>query len=52
MDVQSIVEVLMAQLQAQVTSQAFSPETALDLDTNEIDRLLAMRPSEPDDKLQ
>jgi hypothetical protein len=51
MDVRGIVGVLMKQFQAQVASHGFGP-AALDFDKDEMNRLLAELPDEPDEKLR
>ena len=51
MDVQGIVGVLMKQFQAQVASHGFGP-APIDFDKDEMNRLLAQLPDEPDEKLR
>jgi hypothetical protein len=52
MDVQAIGKVLMTALQARIASHGLNPGAALDLDKDEMNRLLAKLPAEPDEKLR
>jgi hypothetical protein len=52
MDVVAIAGVSMAALQAPVVSNGVSPGRAFDFDKDEMNRLLAELPSEPDETLR
>jgi hypothetical protein len=51
MDLQAITEMLMTHVQRQMADRGFTPDS-LEFDTDEINRLLARIPSNPDERLR